>query len=268
MSISKHHILRIRGEDQESIEDTLIIEEPLEIRLWYTDAIKGRIHKTLSITMRTPGHDEELALGFLFTENIIESFDQIEETTQVNPNVIKVSIKENIPLDLSKLDRHFYTTSSCGVCGKASLEALSTAGASAIQKNNFSPSQESLLKLNTNLKSLQHIFNETGGNHGIALFNLEGEISLVYEDVGRHNAMDKLIGHCLINKQLPLHQHGLLVSGRASFELMQKALMAGCPMLVAVGAPSSLAVELAEEFNMSLIGFLGDNGYNLYNISN
>jgi FdhD protein len=214
--------------------------------------------------MRTPGNDDELALGFLYTEGIGMSVSQIEATDQVNANVVKVAVNPELTLDLSRLERHFYTTSSCGICGKASLEALSMEGADAIHNNTFSISRSSLSRLAGELRNHQPMFRETGGNHGVALFDAEGNISQVREDVGRHNAMDKLVGFCMKQNWLPLQQKGILVSGRASFELMQKALMAGCPMLVAVGAPSSLAVELAEEFNMSLLGFLSAEGYNLY----
>ena len=257
-------VLRQRDAVRETLTDTLAVEEPLEIRLWYTDARQGRIHKTLSITMRTPGQDEMLALGFLFTEGIISHRDQVEGVEQVNDNVVKVVLREAVSLDLSRLERHFYTTSSCGICGKASLEALSTHGAEVIRDNRFRITEQTLMALPDALRAQQSLFSLTGGNHGVGLFNHEGDVLLCYEDVGRHNAMDKLIGQCFMESTLPLQNMGIIVSGRASFELMQKALMAGALMLVAVGAPSSLAVELAEEFNMTLAGFVSHRGFNIY----
>lgn len=262
---STHRILRLRDGQQQTVDDSLAVEEPLEIRLWYTDSIKGRQHRSLSITMRTPGQDDILALGFLYSEGILNSPTQVEAVEQVNDNVVKVNLQETVSLDLSRLERHFYTTSSCGICGKASLEALSLTGAEALTDDGqlrIEPAR--LMALPDRLREHQALFSLSGGNHGVGLFDNQGKILACYEDVGRHNAMDKLIGHCFRQGDLPLADKGIIVSGRASFELMQKALMAGCPMLVAVGAPSSLAVELAEEFNMTLTGFTGNHGYNVY----
>lgn len=243
--------------------DLVAVEEPLEIRLGYTDLRLGRQHKSVSITMRTPGHDSELALGFLFAEAIVDNPGQVKSIERRRENCIGVELQSQVRIDLSRLDRHFYTTSSCGVCGKASLEALSLQGAEVIETP-LQIQDEHLYQLGRELHRHQQLFASTGGNHACALFDSEGDIILCREDVGRHNAMDKLIGHLFMENRLPLHNLGLIVSGRVSFELMQKALMARCPLLVAVGAPSSLAVELAEEYNITLIGFLGDNRFNIY----
>lgn len=266
-SVAGTSIVRISSSGTEEVDDSIAVEEPLEIRLGYTDAHKGRIHKSISITMRTPGDDISLACGFLFSESIIRSIDEITSIDDSADNVIRIELKKNLQFDLTRLDRHFYTTSSCGVCGKASLEALSTSGYDALRDNNFTISRKILTKLGSNLREKQPLFSQTGGCHATATFNANGNIVSVTEDVGRHNAMDKLIGGMLRAKILPMQDMGIIVSGRASFELMQKALVAGCPMLAAVGAPSSLAVELAQEFNITLVGFLSSTGCNIYHNS-
>jgi len=263
-SIQTATVERVRDGHSTFIDDPVAMEEPLEIRLGYTDSHRGRLHKSISITMRTPGDDLNLACGFLYSESIIRDTAQIASIDDSSDNVIRIELKEDLRFDLSRLDRHFYTTSSCGVCGKASLEALSTSGYDAILDNSFRIPRENLLKLGSKLRESQELFAKTGGCHATATFNDHGDILKVTEDVGRHNAMDKLIGSMLRAKLLPGAGMGIIVSGRASFELMQKALAAGCQMLVAVGAPSSLAVELAQEFNITLIGFLKETGFNLY----
>jgi FdhD protein len=266
---------RVRSEGSDDVADVLAIEEPLEIRLGFPD----RTHKAVSITMRTPGDDGELAVGFLFTEGILKSADQVKQVRHcglkigrakgtvdraaaLNSNTIRVDIAEGIDLDLKKLERHFYTTSSCGVCGKSSIEALQS-GAVAIESG-VTVSAEVLHSLPETLRSVQSGFDKTGGLHASALFHADGTLDLVREDVGRHNALDKVIGAKFLLGELPLSESILLVSGRASFELVQKALMAGIPVLTAVGAPSSLAVELATEFGMTLIGFVRDRRFNIY----
>ena len=257
-------INRYDGKETHTVSDIVAVEEPLEIRLGYTDPHKGRLHKSLSITMRTPGDDINLACGFLYGESIIKTIEDIESIDPDTDNVIRIELHDAIKFDMSRLERHFYTTSSCGVCGKASLESLSTSGYDALRDNNFSINRKTLVTLGENLRKKQSLFQQTGGCHGTATFNDHGDIVEVTEDVGRHNAMDKLIGGMLRAKLLPMQNMGIIVSGRASFELMQKALVAGCPMLVAVGAPSSLAIELAEEFNITLIGFLSEQYFNIY----
>lgn len=261
---SKTRILRLRDGVRSTLDDQLAVEEPLEIRLGYTDARKGRIHKSVAITMRTPGDDLALALGFLHAENILRDITGIDAVDASTPNVLRLELHPEVRLDPIRLERHFYTTSSCGVCGKASLEALSLSGFDPIPDNHFSLRGNVLQQLPARLREQQSLFTLTGGNHAAALFDQGGRILLVKEDVGRHNAMDKLLGSQLQAGELPMRAQGILVSGRASFELLQKALAARCPMLVAVGAPSSLAVELAEEFDITLVGFVGESGFNIY----
>mgnify|MGYP000875106673 CR=1 FL=1 len=251
-------------------EDVLAIEEPLEIRMTYGPSDK-RITKNISVTMRTPGNDMELACGFLFTEGIIQSFSQIESIAHFNSllnpeNIVVASIKPEVVFDLSKLDRNFYTTSSCGVCGKASINAVKTTGAQHqnTDTDGLKVNSELIHQLPDILRKKQDVFESTGGLHASALFDTSGNLMMLCEDVGRHNALDKLIGAALESGIVPLSQHILLLSGRASFELIQKAAMAGIQIVAAVGAPSSLAVEMAEDLNITLIGFLRNGRFNIY----
>ncbi len=245
-------------------EDVVTTEEPLEIRVG--------IHKTqhsVTVTMRTPGGDFELAAGFLFTEGIVASRKSIARIRYCadpqNYNVVTVELQPGTSFDPQKFSRHVYTTSSCGVCGKASLEMVRAAlPPKAMRKTAATPSDEILLSLPGRLREAQNIFSRTGGLHAAALFDVAGKLRLLREDVGRHNALDKVIGALLLENQLPVSNGILLVSGRASFELVQKTVMAGIPTMAAVGAPSSLAVALAREFGITLIGFLRDDRYNLY----
>ncbi len=254
-----------------STDDSVAVEDPLEIQLVSAGAL-GAAAKSISITMRTPGDDHELALGFLHTEGIIESFKQVvavQSVGETDPhsgqkNTVRVEIDAGVDLQLDRLERHFYTTSSCGVCGKASLDALRVSGQESLVNQQTVFAADMLLALPDRVRSQQPLFEKTGGLHAAAIFNADGSISLVREDVGRHNAMDKAIGALFVAGSLPAHTVGLLVSGRASFELMQKALVAGIPLLAAVGAPSSLAVEMAIEFDMTLIGFLRNRTFNIY----
>lgn len=257
-------VIRWRDNQVTELTDQLAVEEPLEIRLAYRDPRKGPTHKSVSITMRTPGDDLALALGFLHSESIIKSMAEVQSLEQTSDNVVRVALVDHASFDMQRLERHFYTTSSCGVCGKSSLESLSMAGFNALEDSGFRVYLQTLHQLSGRLASKQTLFRLTGGNHATALFDQQGNIALVTEDIGRHNAMDKLVGQLLQAQHLPLQQHGIMVSGRASFELMQKALAASCPVVVAVGAPSSLAVELAQEYNMTLVGFLSDKGFNIY----
>ncbi len=251
-----------------SIEDQLAVEEPLEIRL-QSFANGQTDRRGLAITMRTPGHDQELALGFLMGEGIIHSIDDVarcehsgsQALRDGSSNVIQVQLHPGVAVDLDRLQRHFYTSSSCGVCGKASLEALEAIGAEPMSSAEFTTKPQQLLALGEALPGMQSVFQETGGLHAAVLFDSQGEVLCLREDVGRHNAMDKVCGY-LLQTQLP--PCAVLVSGRASFELMQKALMSGIECLVAVGAPSSLAVDFAREYNMTLIGFMRDNRFNIY----
>jgi FdhD protein len=257
-------IVRLREGRRMEVDDQLVVEEPMELRLGYTDSRQGRVHKSIAITMRTPGDDVALGLGFLFAESIIRSLDEVTSIDAGKANVLRIELREDIAVDRVRLDRNFYTTSSCGMCGKASLETLSLAGFDALPDNHFALPLAVVQRLAERLAEQQPLFRTTGGNHGVALFNAAGDILLVKEDVGRHNALDKLNGTLLQQGRLPLQESGLLLSGRASFEMMQKALAAGCPMVLAVGAPSSLAVELAQEFNITLAGFVGERGCNIY----
>ncbi len=264
-------ISRVDGNQSQNESDDVAVEEPLEIQLCSQSAA-GSAAKSISITMRTPGDDTDLALGFLLTEGIIESFDQVTSVAhsgEVDPdtglqNTIRVELGPDVDIDLGRLERHFYTTSSCGVCGKTSLEALRVTGQSSLAHCTGTFARDVIIAMPERVKSQQRVFSKTGGLHAAAVFDPQGEIIVVYEDVGRHNATDKAIGALLQAGALPGNTYGLLVSGRASFELMQKALVAGIPVLVAVGAPSSLAVAMAKEFDMTLVGFLRGENFNVY----
>ncbi len=247
-----------------SIEnDILSIEEPLEIsaRFFHNDRA---IEKKISVTMRTPGEDEELAIGFLFTEGIIKGFSDILHSEITEQNKIKVSLAPNIAVNQLQLERNFYTTSSCGVCGKASIEAIHTNPFFTI-KNSLEISPATLYSLLEKLKEHQESFKSTGGLHASALFTIDGNFIDLKEDVGRHNALDKLIGSSMKRNIIPLNNTILLLSGRASFELIQKAAMAAIPVVVSIGAPSSLAVELAKAKSIQLFGFLKKDRFNKYN---
>jgi FdhD protein len=251
--------------------DAVATEEPLEIRLGFLGAGGRREERSISITMRTPGSDEELAVGFLFGEGIITKASQISVVRPCGPpaengliNVVRVDLTDEVRVNLDRLERHFYTSSSCGVCGKASLEAVSVHGRFDINSSEFKISAKLLAALPEALEARQSVFERTGGLHASGLFDAAGRIIDVREDVGRHNALDKLIGAQIRVGNIPLLDRGIIVSGRASFELLQKAMVAGSPVLAAVGAPSSLAVELAQEFGITLIGFLRHDCMNVY----
>lgn len=256
-------ILKYKEGKINSYDDTISIEEPLEISLVYY--IEGKkTKKNISITMRTPGKDESLAAGFLFTEGIITRSDTIEKISQFTPNEISIHLKENSEIDLSKIERHFYTSSSCGVCGKSSIDAIRVVKKQSSSTSSLKISTDILLNLDAQVRNKQSVFESTGGLHASALFDQHGTFKYLFEDVGRHNALDKLIGFALLNNEIPLHQHLLFLSGRASFELIQKAAMAEIPIVCALGAPSSLAVSLAKEFNITLVGFLKPQSFNIY----
>ncbi len=253
-SILTVSVRKVEGDSSFPLQDLLAIEEPLEIRLG---------EKIVSITMRTPGHDSELAAGFLFTEGILAGPHQIQ-SSRGSRNSITIDLNAEVEVDFERLQRNFYTTSSCGVCGKASIEALRVQGCPILPKNSPVFPSAVIHSLPQNLRDEQAVFERTGGLHGAALFDASGELALLREDVGRHNAVDKVIGAQMLAGHAPLSDKLLLVSGRASFELTQKALMAGIPILAAVGAPSSLAVETAQRFNMTLLGFVRDGRFNIY----
>ncbi|MEY2924796.1 MAG: hypothetical protein RLZZ337_1344 [Bacteroidota bacterium] len=248
----------INGKSQ-TIEDKVAIEAPLEIQIQKS----GEQPISVSVTMRTPGDDEELALGFLFTEAILADYQQVKAVSYLGENIVKVHVASDFQLNLATTERNFYTSSSCGVCGKASIEAIHTHTHFKLQEPK-PIANDVLFSLKEKLAEQQSLFSETGGIHAAALFSYAGELQLLREDVGRHNALDKLIGASLRTAKLPLADSILLLSGRASFELVQKATMAGISTIVAVGAPSSLAVELAQENGQQLIGFLKEMSYNKY----
>jgi FdhD protein len=266
-----HTITRVSGATSRTEPDQLAREEPLEIQVAF-GAPESRQWETVAITMRTPGHDRELAAGFLVGEGLLRSLDQIEAVHSRGPRYgeegfqhsVRVTLRPGVEIDLARLERNFYTTSSCGVCGKTSLEALELNFASQLPKSNWQVARETICALPAKLREAQAIFDRTGGLHAAGLFTPEGRTVIVREDVGRHNAVDKVIGTEFLAGHLPLSRHVLVVSGRASFELMQKAVAAGIGVLVAVGAPSSLAVEVAEKFGATLIGFTKSDSFNIY----
>jgi FdhD protein len=262
--IANIRIRKICSSEVTDTDDRLAIEEPLEIQL-LSGNTDNRVQKSISVTMRTPGDDRELAAGFLFTEGIIKNIREvkfIKETPGINK--ILVELKENVNPDIQKSERNFYTTSSCGVCGKSSIAAIKTVSAYNNEPDTICLKAGLLYTIHRVVRERQAIFDSTGGLHASALFDLQGNFIMLREDVGRHNALDKLIGAALLNEQLPLSNSILFLSGRASFELIQKAAMAGIKIITAVGAPSSLAVEMAKESNTTLIGFLRDERFNIY----
>lgn len=265
VSVSPVAITRVNELSASRTEDILAAEEPLEIRLEYGPS-GARTTKSISVTMRTPGQDIELATGFLFTEGIIHQQTDISgaEHLHGDANIVRISLGAEIKPDTSKLERNFYTTSSCGVCGKSSIEAVRVAAAVSPAGDDIRLSPELIYQLPAALRAQQAVFESTGGLHASALFDLAGNLLLTREDVGRHNALDKVIGAALGMGILPLQQHILLLSGRASFELMQKATMAGIKVVAAVGAPSGLAVQMAKESDITLLGFLRGERFNIY----
>ncbi|SNX95700.1 FdhD protein [Geodermatophilus sabuli] len=257
-------MLRIRGSTQSTRPDTVAAEEPLEIRLSGTP---------LAVTMRTPGHDFDLVHGFLLTEGVIDGgddvlglryCDSVDADGRNTYNVVDVDLAPGVEPPDTALDRNFYTSSSCGVCGKASIDAIRTRTRHDVASDGTRLELATLLALPDRLRAAQQVFDKTGGLHAAGLFTAEGELVALREDVGRHNAVDKVVGDAVREGRLPLAGHVLLVSGRASFELTQKAAMAGIPVLAAVSAPSSLAVELAADVGITLVGFLRGEGCNVY----
>jgi FdhD protein len=264
-------VFKVSGGSLQSGNDILAVEEPLEIRLTYGSS-DSLITQNLAVTMRTPGNDEELALGFIFTEGIITRDTDIDRIEHVlancsdnNQNIIQVILCDAVIPNLLHAERNFYTTSSCGVCGKTSIQAIRSVSSFSSESMNYDPIHPGLISsLPDKLAEQQQLFAATGGLHAAALFNNKGALIFIREDVGRHNALDKLLGASLKAKMLPLTKSILLLSGRASFELVQKAAMAGIPVIAAVGAPSSLAVSLAKEFGITLVGFLRNTRFNIY----
>ena len=249
-------------------QDLLVTEEPLEIRIGH-GPLEDRIEMRSSVTMRTPGHDAELVLGFLFTEGIIvDPADVLRMVhcesvkSEERGNVMRAELDPNVPFDAARFHRNFYTTSSCGVCGKSSIEAVLTQCVRAIIPfGAIDP--EVITALPERMRQAQAVFEHTGGIHAAALFDRQGKLLILREDIGRHNAVDKVIGAALM-AAMPLTATQLLVSGRAGFELVQKCAVAGIPLMAAVGAPSSTAVQLARERALVLIGFLRGDRFNVY----
>jgi len=257
-------VCRISNSGSTLQPDLLAVEEPLEVRL--SHEVDGRrVRVPVSITMRTPGHDDELAVGFLYTEGIVVAREQVAGVRACGGrNVVRVDLTAGVGVDLARLERHFYTSSSCGVCGKASLEAVQVCARHRLAEGRPVVKGEVIHRLPEILRASQTVFERTGGLHAAALFNTKGELLCLREDVGRHNALDKLIGAQFLAGRTPLSDNVLLVSGRVSFELVQKAAVAGIPILAAVGAPSSLAVSLARKHGLTVIGFVRPDRFNLY----
>tara|TARA_B100000073_G_scaffold327598_1_gene313420 strand:+ start:162 stop:1001 length:840 start_codon:yes stop_codon:yes gene_type:complete len=268
---SKYKVLKFNSEKFENIDDLISIEEPLEISVKYKDKDIW-ITQSLSITMRTPGHDEDLVRGFLFNEQIIENINDIDSINSFGDKVGKYKIQNKIlatlnnskNINISKVKRDFLTNSSCGVCGKSSLDALDI-----LKKNNTNLIQpqiakDIIIKSPNVLRNAQSEFNKTGGIHASGLFNIDGNLIDVKEDVGRHNALDKLIGCILKNNQLNAKTQFITCSGRLNFELVQKVLMTDISIMIGVGAPTSLAIDLANKFDITLIGFVKSDSFNIY----
>jgi FdhD protein len=259
-SLQAFEIQRFSNGEKKIINDLLSVEEPLGIKIQWREKLYD-----ISVTMRTPGQDEPLGVGFLFTEGIIQSYKEVLNIHN-NPedSSLVVEIDPQLNWEIQKLQRNFYTTSSCGVCGKASIDAVKTACPVVVPQKKWKVKSSFLLELPQKLRDAQKSFDFSGGIHASALFNLDSELIDIKEDVGRHNALDKLIGAQFMNHKIPLFNEVLILSGRGSFELVQKAAMAGIRFIACVGAPSSLAVELAEEYDITLIGFLKTDRFNVY----
>ncbi len=255
----------------EKREDVVAVEEPMEIRV-QTGPEGQRRTRSVSVTMRTPGHEFELAVGFLYSEGLLPAADVVKHIAFCGPpppgkpqsNIVRVELDASVELDLVKLQRNFYSTSSCGICGKASLDALNFEGFAKLDPARLRVRAEVVHGMTKKLRDAQSVFDRTGGLHAAGLFDTDGHLSTCREDVGRHNAVDKAIGDRVLAGATPLSDTILVVSGRVSFEILQKALAAGIPMIIAVGAPSSLAVEMAERFGMTLVGFARDDRFNIY----
>jgi len=261
-------VVAYSGERIERRDDLVAAEEPLEMRV-SVEADGRRARHAVAVTMRTPGHDFQLAAGFFLSEGIVAGREAIagiaycDEGADAERNVVEVALRPGVPFDPARFSRNVYTTSSCGVCGKTSID-LVRALCPAPPVGRERVAREVLLALPETLRRAQPVFARTGGLHAAGLFDAAGHLLLQHEDVGRHNAVDKVIGRLLLDGALPASDRVLLVSGRASFELVQKALAAGIPFLAAVGAPSSLAVELARDAGLTLVGFLRDGRFNVY----
>lgn len=263
VAVKKQDIYKIEKEEQLTTVDLVVVEEPLEIRIHYFNKRKW-VNKSLAVTMRTPGNDRELAIGFLFSEGIIGRFSDITKIEEVADNILTINLLETVVVEMDTLERNFYATSSCGVCGKASIDKLTKISCFYPQPAKPKILATTLIQLPILLRNTQSLFDQTGGIHAAAIFSTKGALISLAEDVGRHNAVDKLIGSSLQQGLIPLRKEVLMLSGRISFELVQKAMMVGIPIIAAIGAPSSLAIELAEEVGITLIGFLKSERFNIY----
>lgn len=261
--IAQVSITRVNGAGSLRESDDISVEEPLQILVGWEDK-HGSHTNSVAITMRTPGDDESLAVGFLFTEGIIAKADAVKAVEVKGQNVVHVMLRPGIGLDLGLLDRHSFVSSSCGACGKRTIAAVRVTRRHKIQAGTPGVAPRVIRLLPDILREAQAEFSRTGGIHASALFDARGRLLALREDVGRHNALDKLIGSELMAGHIPLDDRIILVSGRVSFELVQKAALAGVPVVAAVGAPSSLAVELATECGMTLLGFVRDQRFNVY----
>lgn len=265
----QHPVLKVRPAGQEAVDDLLATEEPMEIKVAHHDG-REPAQTSISVTMRTPGHDFELAAGFLYSEGIVRNRDDLvdiayctDTETPQEQNVVTVTLAPSVDFDVDRLDRNFFANSSCGVCGKATLDSLQLSGYRPIETNT-SLTAETLRSLPNIMRDQQRTFDTTGGLHASALFDTTGTLVALREDIGRHNTVDKLVGAKLMEGALPLDRHILLVSGRAGFEILQKSLVARIPIVASIGAPSTLAADLATEFGITLVGFLTEDGFNIY----
>ena len=268
---SKYNVLKFISKKFKKVEDLVSIEEPLEISLKFKKD-KEWITQNLSITMRTPGNDEDLVKGFLFNEQIVQSIDDIKSVESYGEKVGKYNIKNKIlatlnnskHVNISKIKRDFLTNSSCGVCGKSSLDALEIIKTDKTDSNEPKITKDVIISSSNTLKANQSEFSKTGGIHASGLINTRGELINLREDVGRHNALDKLIGSALVNDQIEPKNQFVACSGRLNFELVQKVLMTNIGIMIGVGAPTSLAIDLANKFDMTLIGFVKKDSFNVY----
>mgnify|MGYP006133800213 FL=1 len=268
---SKYKVFKFIKNKFENTDDFISIEEPLEISLKYQDQAKW-ITNSLSITMRTPGHDEDLVRGFLFNEQIIQNLNEIKEIESIGKKVgqydiqnkILITLNNSKNINISKIKRDFLTNSSCGVCGKSSLDALEIIKKEKVSNIEPKLSKETIIKSPSILRDNQSEFSKTGGIHASGLFSSDGKLISLREDVGRHNALDKMIGNALYKNQINPQNQFITCSGRLNFELVQKVLMTNIGLMIGVGAPTSLAIDLANRFDMTLIGFVKEDSFNVY----
>ena len=267
----KYNIIKLKGSIKEEVQDHVSVEEPLEMSLKFKKDDKWNI-ENISITMRTPGNDEDLVSGFLYNERIIENINEIEKVEKKGETVgdynlqnkIEATINNTKNLDIGKIKKNFITNSSCGVCGKTSLDSIEVLKTNKIDLSFPKINYNIILKSPELLQNNQSEFSKTGGIHASALIDSKGEVIAIREDVGRHNALDKLIGHALKNKIIKPENQFIACSGRLNFELVQKALMSNIGLMAGVGAPTSLAIDLAKRFNMTLVGFVKQDSFNIY----